>query len=166
MGTGMTEENEPNKKMKNEFEIETLKKRAVVTMDDSSSLSGCFFVSPKSSHHEGPETLYELLTGDRKYLPFDWDGEGVVLLQKGSIATVRLEEKEINKHTPFQKKLRTRISFLSGETLEGKVFSDLPKEYLRLSDYLNSNNPFFYIQVGDDDYLVNSLCVKFLRHVQ
>jgi len=159
------QENEPNK-MKNEFEIKTLKKRAVVSMADCSSLSGCFFVAPGSSFHEGPETIYELLTGDRNYLPFDWDGEGVVLLQKGSIATVRLEEKEINKYIPFHKKLRTRISFLSGETLEGNVFSDLPKAYLRLSDYLNLNDKFFYIQVGDDDYLVNSLCVKFLRHVQ
>jgi len=162
----MMQEKEANKKMKNEFEIKTLKKRAVVSMTDCSSLSGCFFVSPKSSLHEGPETIYELLTGDRTYLPFDWDGEGVVLLQKGSIATVRLEEKEINKYIPFQKKLRTRISFLSGETLEGNVFSDLPKAYLRLSDYLNLNSNFFYIQVGDNDYLVNTLCVKFLRHVQ
>ena len=115
---------------------------------------------------EGAETIYELLTGDRNYLPFDWDGEGVVLLQKGSIATVRLDEKEINQDNSFHKKLRTRISFLSGETLEGNVFSDHPKAYLRLSDYLNLSNNFFYIQVEEDDYLVNSLCVKFLRHVQ
>ena len=160
------DEKEADKKIKNELEIKTLKKRAVVSMTDCSSLSGCFFVSPESSLHEGPETIYELLMGDRTYLPFDWDGEGVVLLQKGSIATVRLEEKEINKYIPFPKKLRTRISFLSGETLEGNVFSDLPKEYLRLSDYLNLNNKFFYIQVDDDDYVVNTLCVKFLRHVQ
>jgi hypothetical protein len=166
MSKGAMQENEPNKKMKNEFEIKTLRKRAVVSMTDCSSLSGCFFVSPNSSRHEGPETIYELLTGDRNYLPFDWDGEGVVLLQRGSIATVRLAEKEINRYTPFQKKLRTRISFLSGETLEGNVFSDHPKAYLRLSDFLNLSNNFFYIQVEDDDCLVNTLCVKFLRHVQ
>ena len=149
--------------MKLGLRLETIKKRAEVRMADGSHMSGSFFVSPESSISIGEETIYEILTGDRSYLPFEKDDGGVALLQKGSIEMIRLMERELDKDLPFHREIYARIFFLSGEAIEGFVFSDLPKSYLRLSDYVNLSKEFFYIQVGADDYLINSRWVKLLE---
>ena len=106
------------------------------------------------------ECLLGLLLDERAYLPFEMDGEEIVLLQKGCMVMIESEGCEYLKMVPFQKKIEVRICFLSGQTLEGKVYSDLPQTKARLSDFLNHSPRFFCMEVGGKEYLINTRFIK------
>ena len=73
---------------------------------------------------------------------------------------VVLKVREMKRIISYQHKIPAKVHLLSGKTIEGKVFSDLPMTHARLSDFLNQSKAFFYLEVGDKDYLANSQLVK------
>ena len=154
-----------NREEKMELKIETTKKKAEVICCDESRLIGSFFVSLRAPRYEGKELVLDLLVSERTYLPFELDEGQIVLLQKSCIMAVVLKEREMKISTSYQHEISAKVHLYSGKPIEGKVFSDLPKTHARLSDFLNQNKTFFYIKVGEKDYLVNSQFVKFVRPI-
>jgi len=140
--------------------IEMSKKQAEILFPDESRLSGHFFVSLRAQGHTRGQCLLDLLLDERPYLPFETDGEEIVLLQKGSIVMIESEGCEYLKMVPFQKKMEIRVCFLTGETLEGEVYSDLPQTKSRLSDFLNHSPRFFCMEVAGKEYLINTRFIK------
>jgi CheY-like chemotaxis protein len=101
-----------------------------------------------------------LVNGERSYIPLEL-GEGkIILVQKRSIVMVLLEANDVRKDLAYQRQIAAQVCFLSGENMEGAVYLDLPKSHSRLSDFLNYSKMFFFLEVGDKDYLVNSQFVK------
>jgi hypothetical protein len=137
-----------------------IRRRGEVIFSDGTRESGDFFVSPSSASHTGRESIAELLNGERSYIPLESRAGEVVLLQKRSIVMVLLEADEMRKDLAYQRRITAQVRFLSGESMEGTVYLDLPKSHSRLSDFLNYSKAFFYLEVGDKDYLVNSQFVK------
>ncbi|HUT83493.1 MAG TPA: hypothetical protein VMX95_02495 [Thermodesulfobacteriota bacterium] len=76
-----------------------------------------------------------------------------------------LEDRDMKNSITYEQKILAEVSFLSGKSIEGQVYSDLPRSHARLSDFLNHSKPFFYLEVGDKDYLVNSRLVKVVRPI-
>ena len=142
------------------LKLETIKRRAEVFFSDGTSESGDFFLSPRSPNHAGPESIAEVLNGERSYIPLESGAEKIILVQKRSIVMVLLEGDEVRKDLAYQRPIAAQVCFLSGENMEGTVYLDLPKSHSRLSDFLNYSKAFFYLEVGDKDYLVNSEFVK------
>jgi hypothetical protein len=142
------------------LKLDTIRRRGEVIFSDGSRESGDFFVSPRSASHTGRESIAELLNGERSYIPLESRAGAVVLLQKRSIVMVLLEADEMTKDLAYQRPITAQVCFLSGESMEGTVYLDLPKSHSRLSDFLNYSKAFFYLDVGDKDYLVNSRFVK------
>ena len=140
--------------------IEMSKKKAEIVFSDGSSLSGHFFVLLHAQGRVGGECLLDLLLDERSYLPFEIGGGQVLLLQKGSIVMVKSEGCEYLKGVSYQRKMETRITFLSGQTLEGKVYSDLPQSKPRLSDFLNHSRRFFCLEADGNEYMVNTQFIK------
>ena len=143
-----------------ELKVETTKKKAEIICFDESRLTGSFFVSRRAPNYEGNELVLDLLVSERTYLPLELDEGEIVLLQKGCIVMVVLKDREMKRSTSYQQKIPAKLHFLSGKTVEGKVYSDLPRTHARLSDFLNQSKAFFHLEVGDKDYLVNSQFVK------
>ena len=137
-----------------------IRRRGEVLFSDGTRESGDFFVAPNSASHTGRESIAELLNGERSYIPLESRAGAVVLLQKRSIVMVLLEADEMRKDLAYQRPITAQVCFLSGESMEGTVYLDLPKSHSRLSDFLNYSKAFFYFEVGDKDYLVNSQFVK------
>jgi hypothetical protein len=146
------------------LKIETIRKKAEVFFSDGSRLYGDFFASPNSLIHTGHERISELLNSERAYLPFILQDGNVVLLQKGAITRVVLDENEMNRELPYLKENAAHVELLTGEILEGKVYLDLPETHFRLSDFLNVNRGFFYLHVNNRVTLVNSRFVKWVRN--
>lgn len=148
-----------------ELKIETLRKKAEVFFSDESRLEGCFFVAQLAPGYMRKECIIDLFTGERAYLPFETaDGE-ILLLQKKNIVMVITEESELEGHLIYQQKLSAEVQFISGKTIRGNIYSDLPPNYLRLSDYLNQHTTFFLLDVDSKAHLVNSRFVKIVRPV-
>ena len=148
-----------------ELKIETMKKKAEIICSDESRLTGSFFVSRRAPNYEGNELVLDLLVSERTYLPLELDEGEIVLLQKGCIVMVVLKDREMKRSTSYQQKIPAKVHFLSGKTVEGKVYSDLPRTHARLSDFLNQSKAFFHLEVGDKDYLVNSQFVKTIHPI-
>lgn len=140
--------------------IEMTKKKAEVMFSDGSSLSGQFFVLLHAQGRVGSECLLDILLDERIYLPFEEEGGKILLLQKGSIVMVMAEGREYLQDVPFQKKMETRIKFLSGESIEGKVYSDLPQSKSRLSDFLNHSRRFFCLETEGKEHYINTQYIK------
>jgi hypothetical protein len=142
------------------LKLEMIRRRAEVVFSDGTSESGDFFLSPRSPNHAGRESIAELLNGERSYIPLELGAGKIILVQKRSIVMVLLEGDEVRKDLAYQRPIAAQVCFLSGENMEGTVYLDLPKSHSRLSDFLNYSKAFFYLEVGDRDYLVNSRFVK------
>jgi hypothetical protein len=137
-----------------------IKRRVEVIFSDGTHECGNFFVSPRSANHTGRESIAELLNGEKSYIPLESREGQIVLLHRRSMVMVLLEANEVSKDLTYQRQIPARVCFLSGENMEGTVYLDLPKSRSRLSDFLNYSKAFFYLEVGDKDYLVNSQFVK------
>ncbi len=145
------------------FKIKTIRKKAEIFFSDGSRLSGSFFVSPRSSTHTGNEFVYDLLTTNNSYLPFELTGNEIILLHKRSIVMALLEDNELSEDPLCRKQIEAHVCFISGETLDGKIYTDLPESHSRLSDFLNRSKDFFHLKVDDRDYLLNSQFIKMVR---
>jgi hypothetical protein len=147
------------------FKIEKEVKGAEILFPDGTRLTGRFFVSHTSKKHTGPECIVDLFSEEDTYIPFELEEGDIVLLQKKNIVMLRLEEKEVNRNLPFLKRIGAQISLVPGQTLQGEVYVDLPESRSRLSDFLNYCREFFYIEDGNEEYLVNSEFVKYVRPI-
>jgi hypothetical protein len=147
------------------LKIQTTKKKAEIICSNESRLTGSFFVSLRAPNYEGNELVLDLLVSEKTYLPFELDEGEIVLLQKRCIVMVVLKVTEMKRIITYQHNIPTKVHLLSGQTIEGKVYSDLPRTHARLSDFLNHSKAFFYLEVGDKDYLVNSQFVNIVRPI-
>ena len=148
------------------YKLDTIQKRVDVFLSDGSSFPGSFFLEVKSSTHSGNQSLFDLFTIEISFLPFRLEDGEIILLQRDCIVMVALREKEFGQELFSRKEISVDVCFISGETLEGKVYSDLPITHSRLSDFLNDAKRFFYIEGKDKDYLVNSRFIKMVRSVR
>jgi hypothetical protein len=142
------------------LKLKTQKRQAEIKFSDGHSICGHFFISPHPKGHPGGENVIELLNDDRSYTPFKIAKGQVSLLQKESIVMVRMATSEMEKDLPYQNRTFAKVFLLSGNILEGYVFIDLPKTHTRLSDFLNFSKKFFFIEVDEQDLLVNTKFVK------
>ena len=142
------------------LKLDMIRRRGEVIFSDGTRESGAFCVSPRSANHTGRESIAELLNGERSYIPLESRRGAVLLLQKRSIVMVLVEADEMRKELAYQRPITAQVYFLSGESMEGIVYLDLPESHSRLSDFLNYSKAFFCLEVGDKNYLVNSQFVK------
>ena len=146
-----------------QLKVETIKKRATVFFPEGSEMSGSFFVSAVSAFREGGELITELLAKDRNYIPFESDSGELVLLRKENMMMVYMEEESSSdSFFPGYKQVSVVIPLLNGQQLSGKISFALPETHSRLSDFLNSREAFFRLEVGEKIYLVQNRFVKLI----
>jgi hypothetical protein len=145
------------------LKIETLRKKATVYFADETRMSGNFFASIASYDHTGTELISELLAGDRNYIPFESEETGeIALLRKENMVMVHIDDKEVDNFMPGYKQVRVNIHMLNGQKLSGKVSFALPETHSRLSDFLNSRDAFFRLEVDGENFLVQNRFVRLI----
>jgi hypothetical protein len=145
-----------------ELKVETIKKKAVVHFPDNQQMTGFFFVSAISAFRDGGELVSELLARDRNYIPFEYEDGEIALLRKENIMMVYIEEDPADNEMPGYKQVPVVIHLLSGQTISGLVSFALPQTHSRLSDFLNSREAFFRLEVQGKNFLVQNRFVKLI----
>ena len=145
------------------YKLEKIQKKVEAFLSDGSSFTGSFYLEKKSSTHSGCQSLSDLFTNEISFFPFRLEDGEIILLHKDSIVMIAFKEKEFDPEVSVRKEIPVELCFISGDTLEGKVYSDLPTSHARLSDFLNHTRGFFYIEGKDKNYLVNSRFIKMAR---
>ena len=145
------------------YRIDMIKRKAKIFFSDGSSLTGSFFVSPRTSSHSGSQLVSELLNAENSYLPFESDDSNIILVRKESLTMIVLERNELNTSSPYRKQIAVHVCFISGHSENGMVYTDLPESSTRLSDFLNHHNEFFPLDVDGKNCLMNSRFVKMVK---
>lgn len=145
-----------------QLKIETIKKRATIFFPEGSQLGGSFFVAALSAFREGGELITELLAKDKNYIPFESDGGEMFLVRKENMMMIFLEEDAADNYLPGYKQVPVNIHLLTGQILSGKVSFALPETHSRLSDFLNTREAFFRLEVDGKNYLIQNRFVKLI----
>ncbi|MFW6324912.1 MAG: hypothetical protein ACOC0U_07615 [Desulfovibrionales bacterium] len=142
------------------MDMEMVERDVEVVFRDGSGVAGTFFLEPASPLNERGQSLLDLLNGPRRFLPLRTPSGEVLILQKNAIVMVRSTGREIESSMPYARIIPVRMDLLSGVTLEGSVYQDLPLSYPRISDFLNFSLQFFCLAMQDVDCFVNSEMVR------
>ncbi len=146
-----------------QLKVETIKKKAIIYFPEGSELHGCFFVAALSVLREGGELVTELLAKDRNYIPFESDQGETILIRKENMMMVYVEEDVADNYLPGYQQVFVSIHLMTGQIISGKVSFALPETHSRLSDFLNTREAFFRLEVEGKNYLVQNSFVKLIK---
>ena len=131
----------------------------------ASPVAGVISLAPRAEVHDGPETLLECLNAATRVVPFIPDDEGAVLLvTRDQIEWIEPDpsvELRFVRPDPYMatREEAARVRMMGGETLEGLLSMEMPNEFNRASDYLNSEEVFFPFRMMEGTRLLNKRCV-------
>jgi hypothetical protein len=129
---------------------------------------GQVYIMWREPHHDGAETVLEMLNRAEGFFAFrPADEEGLLLPSKGH--TISLS---VDRATPITDPARLSAARLlglelvlaSGETLRGWASAELPAAHARVLDYLNASpDPFFAVWTHAAIHYVNRAHVLYAR---
>ena len=130
--------------------------------------AGQIFVMERVPHHDGQETVLELLNRPEGFFAFrPTAGDDVLLVSK--VQTVSLS---VDRQAPIAdparlsaaRMLGIELVLVGGSTLGGWASVELPEYHARLLDYLNaSDEPFFAMWTHATTHYVNRAHVLYAR---
>ncbi|MBI4420611.1 MAG: hypothetical protein HY560_07270 [Gemmatimonadetes bacterium] len=128
---------------------------------------GTIFVADRVPHHDGPETVLEMLNRPESFYPFRSEAEDEILLvAKAHTVSLSVAEPAIvdPDRLSAARMAEVEVILAGGTTLAGRASFELPDFHQRLLDYLNaSRDPFFAVAEGDSTHYVNRAHVLFAR---
>ena len=132
------------------------------------SRPGQIYVMERVPHHDGPETVLELLNRPEGFFAFrPSENDEILLVSK--VQTVSLS---IDRQAPIAdparlsaaRTLGVEVVLAGGATLGGWASVELPEQHARLLDYLNaSREAFFAVWSHAATHYVNRAYVLFAR---
>lgn len=144
----------------------TVQARLVLTA--GAPAPGAIFVMDRVPHHDGPETVLDMLNRPEPFFPFRPDAhpEAVLLVAKAHTVLLAVDE------TPFADPARAsaaqtaelELVLEGGSTIRGRAEFEQPDAHRRLLDYLNaSRDPFFVVTHETTTNYVNRSHVLYAR---
>ncbi len=130
--------------------------------------AGQIFVMERVPHHDGPETVLELLNRPEGFFAFRPVANHDVLL----ISKVQTMSLSVDRQAPIAdparlsaaRMLGVELVLTGGSKLGGWASAELPEHHARLLDYLNaSRDPFFAVWTHAATHYVNRAYVLYAR---
>ena len=147
------------------------KRRAPVRISQPGldSFDAILSLAPHSRHHQGGETILELLNSGSRVIPLILPGEDSVLLATRLnldwvMATDNVDPAFICPPTYWvTREERVQVTFTDGRSMDGVLQMELPPEINRPSDFLNGPEDFFPLVTRMGTLLVNKSRVRETR---
>lgn len=118
------------------------------------------FLSHSARLHAGHETIFDLITSEKPFLP-TYPQDGVVLFRKDQLSWIRIHDPLENEESFFEtaeyaRRLPVHLVFADGGELRGSFVVVAPDESSRVSDIANSaERSWLHFEDDQDHYLVN-----------
>ena len=141
---------------------------ANLLLTQGASQPGQIFVMERVPHHDGPETVLELLNRPEGFFAFRPAANHDVLL----ISKVQTVSLSVDRQAPIAdparlsaaRMLGVELVLAGGSKLGGWASAELPDHHARLLDYLNaSHDPFFAVWTHAATHYVNRAYVLYAR---
>ncbi len=149
--------------------IEKIQVPVRVVQPGAENISGYFAVAPQAEQHDGPESVLDLLNAPTRMLPFVRAADGTVLLvSRLGIdwieADASVEQALVRPRSYLvTREERVQVRLGNGRRIEGLLQMELPEQYNRASDFLNSAEDFFALLTPGTTVLVNKVHVSGVR---
>ena len=147
-----------------------LSTKVTVKMADGQDIDGYFYLSEFAENHIGSETILDLLNSlEMDFIPFEHAADkALILLKKSQIVGILADASDIFDQA-MKELVQEKSNFLKATivfsqfSLEGNAFiGGLHPNNSRLIDLLNSEEPFFYFQAGEQKWV---LCKENLKYI-
>ncbi|MGB7212281.1 MAG: hypothetical protein WBC97_06580 [Gemmatimonadales bacterium] len=133
--------------------------KAEIQLADGAHLLGELFVQGRVAHHDGPETLVEMLNRPEPFTAVALTGDGVVFVPKSQIALIAAEEPpspdDGGLRLSTTKLVGLELEMLGGKVLTGLVSVELPPTHHRPIDFLNEAGAFFALATHSATWIVH-----------
>lgn len=140
-----------------ELRVPTLEIHAEVECADGRKFSGRVFIPATSPRHPGATRPEEWLNEPAPFFPFiSDDAEGPVLLNKREVLVISVPAEADEGDIPEGSDSPVRRVALEAEKrrLEGELVIDMPRNQMRVLDYVNRAGSFITLRDGDTHHLV------------
>ena len=122
------------------------------------------FISTCAEAHQGQETISDLISASRSFLPLLGDGDGISLVRRDAVRWIQIQEPERFEWYYYEVRAgapeaTARVTFPDGEVIEGKVFAVGPAGEQRVQDLVNREKDFLHLESPAGLFLLN------LKHV-
>jgi hypothetical protein len=129
---------------------------------------GQVYVMQGEPHHDGPETVLEMLNRAEGFFAFHpSDAAGLLLPSKGHTISLSVDRGTLiadPARLSAARVLELELVLTGGETLRGWASVELPAAHARLLDYLNASpDPFFAVWTHAATHYVNRAHVVYAR---
>jgi len=128
---------------------------------------GSVFVMDRVPHHDGTETVLEMLNRPDGFFAFKPDeSEGILLVAKAHTVAVSIAGAPISDPARLSAAQAADLELVleGGSSISGRAQFELPDGHRRLLDYLNaSSEAFFGITQGATTHFVNRVHVLYAR---
>lgn len=153
------------------FQVPKDQAKVVLDLPPEPPAEVVIFLSPFAEHHQGQETVSDLIRGGTSFLPVRSAGGQSILVRKKAIRSLKILDPERVEWLYFEVRSSAqprRISLLFGEggQMEGLIYATTPVGHQRVSDVINLTGPFIHLEAQDGVYLVNLGHVSTIRIVE
>jgi hypothetical protein len=129
---------------------------------------GWFLLFPNLEHSDQPETVFELLNSSRTVIPFiQAEDSSVVLLTRANIDWVAIgtgvTPDLVVPGPPPNHQQRVQIRFVDEQRVDAVIEWRGDRDRVRLSDFLNWDEPFLVAKTGFGTLIVNKLRIRETR---
>lgn len=148
-----------------EYQIPKTRVDVDVILQNNLELAGSIYISDNVMAYRGKPRLEDFLNTGERFFPFSGDDGITSLLNKRRLILLRSNEddRDFLETTLMLQPRLVRVQMVNDLTVEGAIYSNLPKESLRVSDYFNQKEFFLPIYDGDTKTIVNSAEILYVN---
>jgi hypothetical protein len=149
------------------LKIEKFKQKATICFSTEGSLDVHFFLAYRAEAHPGAETILDVLNSEKTFIPLeDILTNEILLIGKTEIMYLSLSSDETLPSKLEAVAIPVKVELMNGEILEGKFFTDLPPDKLRLSDFLNYTQQFISLWQVENNLILNKAYILSAKHAE
>lgn len=141
-----------------QFQIPTLPVDVEIVMAGSLEQRGTIFLSENQISYTGTPRLEDFLNQETPFFPFSCEGGGVHLVNKHRLVLVRSSEDDraflIDQLMLAPRRVEVHLNH--GLVVAGEIYSNLPRESLRVLDFFNQPDAFLPIYQESRKVIVNA----------
>ena len=148
------------------YQVPKISVNVTAVLSDGSELDGNIFISENLLSYTGTPRLEDFLNQqNERFFPFHQEDGDTMLVNKHRLVYLRSSEDD---HKDLEEKLMLKpqnvtVRLTNGQDMEGVVYSTLPKESLRVSDFFNQRETFLPMYADYGKLIINSDLVVWVR---
>jgi hypothetical protein len=132
---------------------------------DGAVEEGNIYLSLRAAHHEGPESVRDVLNQPEPFLPVNFMDKPTKLVNKDHLLMVSFSVNgKRGESVPLASSLyEVSLQLISNLLIEGKFIFLLPPHSSRVKDYLSQEEPFVELSKEEETYLINKKHIIFVE---